>query len=604
MADSVDRVGRRLLVAVCLTPFLLALAPVASVAQEALTEEQKALHVLQRLGYGPRPGDVDRVLAMGIEAYIESQLAPERIESPRLEEKLEFYQLPLDSWEELQARDRPAVAMADRRRMSVQERAAQRGSDPRAGDVTTAERTRASLRNGAIAPDVTRMDRRWEDFEYTPTVVWHAIYSESQLEEILVDFWFNHFNITSGDPYIHTDYGENVIRRHALGRFEDLLVATARHPGMLIYLDNWLSTAPSEVVEERLAAMEPPNGEPKPLWLRRHREYLDMTAGLNENYGRELMELHTLGVDGGYTQADVQEVARAFTGWTLSDWRDGGHFEFSPLLHEDGDKTVLGQVIPSGGEEEGMQILHMLARHPSTAHFISTKLVRRFVADEPPPQIVEAAEQRFLESDGDIREVLRAIFYHPDFFAPEYYRAKMKKPVEAVVSALRAVDADIDVTFLGPSLAGGGNNNRAPATLMGERFRNHEAPDGYPDVAEAWVSTNALFQRIVFAMDVASESLRDTEVDLDAALRLFERAGYPEPTPEMIADARTLFAAMKREAEEDDGMMADDMTTQPAPGANDDDEDEGTLPDLDYDSLEAKVVAVALVLGSPDFQKR
>jgi uncharacterized protein (DUF1800 family) len=446
------------------------------------------------------------------------------------------------------------------------------------------------------------VDRRWEDFEYAATIYFRAIYAESQLEEMLVDFWFNHFNITTGDPYMYADYGHNVIRRHAMGRFEDLLIATATSPGMLFYLDNWLSTAPKEVVEERLASWEPPDGQNKVLWRRQRADYFDQASGLNENYGRELMELHTLGVDGGYTQQDVQEVAKAFTGWTVevgSDvgfGRDVGDFRFDPLLHVEGDKTVLGQTVTSGGIDEGMQILRMLARHPSTAHFVSTKLVRRFVADEPPAEIVEAAAKRFLETDGEIREVLRAIFSHPDFFAPEHYRAKLKKPIELVVSAARAVNADIESQFMGANIG-------EYATRMGEQLRQHEAPDGYPDVASAWVSTQGLFQRLVYAMDVATESIDNMKIDLDAAQELFRQIGFPEPTPEQVAQARELFAAMQSEdGEAGAGGPPEMMAARGNPNEQGDDP-EDRAP-VDYDSLEAKTVSVALVLGSPDFQQR
>ena len=556
--------------------------------------------MLNRLGFGPRPGDIDRVLEMGLESYIEQQLHPEDIESPRLAEKLQGYEIPLDSWDALVELDRPAVARAERRRQSVQMRAERRGIPPVGTDVTSAERMRDHVRQRFLPPNVTRVERRWEDFLAAGLITWWgATYSEAQLEEILVDFWFNHFNITSGDPYIHADYVENVIRRHALGRFEDLLVATARHPGMLVYLDNWLSTAPEEVVEARIASWEPPGGENKVLWRRRNAEFLEQAAGLNENYGRELMELHTLGVDGGYTQADVQEVAKALTGWTLSGLREGegGRFEFNPLLHAEGDKIVLGEVIPSGGMDEGMHILRMLARHPSTAHFVSTKLVRRFVADDPPANIVEAAAERFLETDGDIREVLRAIFFHPDFLSPEYYRAKVKKPFEAVVSGLRAVDADLG----GPRF---GTNLRTISAQMGERVRQRETPDGYPDVASAWVSTNSLFKRLTFAMDVASETLPGLEVDLDRARELFRRAGFPQPTPAMVQDARVFFEAMKGDAAGSGGMMASDQMASAPTGPTARDEPEIDRSEIDYESLEAKVVAVALVLGSPDFMKR
>ena len=594
--------GRLVATLISLTT-IAAFAPVPLAPQDSglmpLTEDQRAIHVLNRLGFGPRPGDIDRVLEMGIETYIEQQLHPEDIESPRLAEKLRGYEFPINSWDALVELDRPAVARAERRRQSVQMRAERRGTPPVGTDVTSAERMRDHVRNRGLPPDVTRVERRHEDFEYIASLFWRATYSEAQLEEILVDFWFNHFNIFSEDPYIHADYGEHVIRRHALGRFEDLLVATARHPGMLVYLDNWRSTAPREVVEARIASWEPPDGENKVLWRRRNAEFLGGAAGLNENYGRELMELHTLGVDGGYTQADVQEVARAFTGWTLTGLREGegGEFEFNPLLHAEGDKIVLGEVIPSGGMDEGMRILRMLARHPSTAHFVSTKLVRRFVADDPPANIVEAAAERFLETDGDIREVLRAIFFHPDFLSPKYYRLKVKKPFEAVVSGLRAVDADFDNAFLGPNFG-------RISGQMGEQLRRHETPDGYPDVARAWVSTNSLTKRLIFAMDVATESLPGLEVDLDRARELFGRAGFPEPTPAMVRDGHALFEVMKGDAAGSGGMMASNQMTSASPGPRARDEPEIDRSEIDYDSLEAKVVAVALVLGSPDFMKR
>jgi len=584
--------------------FLLGAIVAASLPQQtsgqeratALTEDQKIVHVLNRLGYGPRPGDIDRVRAMGIESYIEAQLNPERLRSPRLEEILTHYAVPLSSREALIQLDRPAAAFSERQRQSVMERAAARGQSRTGTDITSRERLREHVRNGVLGPELTRVDRRWEDNEYFATVYFRAIYAESQLEEMLVDFWFNHFNITSLEPFIHADYGENVIRRHAMGRFEDLLIATATHPGMLIYLDNWVSTAPKEVVEERLASWEPPDGQNKVLWRRQMAEYFDQAGGLNENYGRELMELHTLGADGGYTQQDVQEVAKAFTGWTLEGGRDVGDFRFNPLLHVEGDKTVLGQTIASGGIDEGMQILRMLARHPSTAHFVSSKLVRRFVADEPPAEIVEAAAERFLETDGDIREVLRAIFFHPDFFAPEHFQAKVKKPIEVVVSAVRAVDADIESQFMGANI-------NQYAGRMGEQLRQHEAPDGYPDVASAWVSTNSIFQRFLFAMEVATESIDNMKIDLDAAQELFQQMGFPEPTPEQVADARELFKAMQS-GDETSGRMAPEMMTAGRPGpAQQGDDPEDRAP-VDYDSLEAKTVSVALVLGSPDFQKR
>jgi len=565
--------------------------------QQALTEDQKILHVLNRLGYGPRPGDLDRIRSIGLATYIDGQLNPDRVDDSALDEMLVGYPERNLSYEELLELDRPSVAYAVRNRAPALERAEAMRAQRSNGDAAPRDRLRKSFRNAEIPGPVTKTNRRYEDFEYVATRFWSAVYSERQLEQILVDFWVNHFNIQAGDPYLIADYTERAIRPHVLGKFEDLLLATATHPAMLMYLDNWLSTAPKDVVEARLAGWDPPNGEDRTLWVRRHAEYLEQANGLNENYGRELMELHTISVDGGYTQQDVEAVASAFTGWTVTGTRQEGTFEFNPLLHIEGDKIVLGQTIPSGGMDEGLQILQMLARHPSTARFIATKLVRRLVADDPPADIVEAASDRFLETGGDLREVVRTIVMHPRFFSPEFYQAKVKKPLEVVASTLRAVDADLDTNFLGPNLG-------QVSGRMGEGLYQHEAPDGYPDVASAWMSTNSLFQRLRYAMDVASESLPALRVDLEGARSLFERLGYPEPTAQQIADARELFKAMQAEGAGEGGMMSQDMDSMDPTMNRAPTEREEERPELDYDSLEARVVAVALVLGSPDFQKK
>jgi uncharacterized protein (DUF1800 family) len=295
-------------------------------------------------------------------------------------------------------------------------------------DSLMAARLRRSMLNSRVSGKVVPTQRLVQAEIFQARMI-RAVHSDRQLYEMMVDFWANHFSIFADtDEYLTVDWEERAIRPYVMGNFEDLLIATAQHPAMLMYLDNWISTAPAEVVQARLEAGHPVYPERdlrRSLAIRERADYFEEASGLNENYGRELMELHTLGVDGGYTQQDVQEVARAFTGWTVTAPRQRGYFAFDPLLHVEGDKLVLGRTIESGGMDEGLEILTMLAHHPSTASFISTKLVRRFVADDPPPEIVAAAARTFLETDGDITAVLRTIFTSPEFFAPEYYQVKI-----------------------------------------------------------------------------------------------------------------------------------------------------------------------------------
>jgi len=414
----------------------------------------------------------------------------------------------------------------------------------------------------------------------------------------MVDFWFNHFNIFVNELFLGADYTQTVIRPNALGKFEDLLIATATHPAMMYYLDNWLSSAPEEVVQKRLAAghdVYPGSSERRALAMRTRQEYFDMASGLNENYGRELMELHTIGVDGGYTQEDVIQVAKSFTGWTVTSAKEGaadGRFVFDPLIHEDGDKVVLGETISSGGMDEGLQILKMLAHHPSTARFVSTKLVRRFVADDPPADVVDAASRAFTDSGGDIREVLRAIFSSPEFFSREHHLGKMKKPIEVVVSALRAVSADIE-----PGLGAPMNYLSQTLNQMGERLYRHPAPDGYPDFASAWISTNTLFKRMDFAIVLTTGNIPGVTVDIDAAHALFQQLEFPNPTSNQLAGVQSIAQQMSEnmianEMEGDSGMAQNDMMQKAEPSS------------IGQEITDAGVLATVVALGSPRFQKR
>jgi uncharacterized protein (DUF1800 family) len=351
-------------------------------------------------------------------------------------------------------------------------------------------------------------------------------------------------------------------------------------------------------VQKRIAALRPTLSDEQYLALMARRPFLNQAKGLNENYARELMELHTLGVDGGYTQKDVIEVAKVLTGWTIgtegliNGIDDEGVFLFDPLLHVDGDKVVLGTTIKSGGIEEGEQVLRLLANHPSTAKFIATKLARRFVADDPPAEVVAAASRTFQQSGGDIREVLRTIFRSPQFRSPDVYRAKIKKPFELVVGALRAVNAELteEEEFYNRVVLAQNPNNAAFVVQMGERLYGYEAPDGNPDVAAAWMNSNALLVRLEFANALATGRLPGVKVDLAAGQQLLEQLGLPRPTPQQIQNTRMLMhaAAKTATARQQESMM---MRGTSSPRAAD-------------SEIDPAAIVVAAMLGSPQFQKR
>lgn len=330
-----------------------------------------------------------------------------------------------------------------------------------------------------------------------------AVTSERQLEEVMVDFWLNHFSVFGGkgpERYFLAAYERESIRPYALGHFRELLGAVAKSPAMLFYLDNWQSGVDSgrpALVQPRAALRR---GARRRGVSDARRDSLDarlarVPRGLNENYARELLELHTLGVEGGYTQSDVVNVARALTGWSLDQPRVRGGFIFRPIMHDAGEKTVLGhRLAPGRGIEDGEQVLDIVAAHPSTALFIATKLARRFVSDDPPAALVERAAATFRRTDGDIRETVRTIVTAPEFFAANTYRAKVKSPFELVVSALRAVNAAPDTT---PRTA------RLIAAL-GQPLYLHQAPNGYPETGEPWINTGTILNRINFAMALAA----------------------------------------------------------------------------------------------------
>jgi uncharacterized protein (DUF1800 family) len=468
----------------------LVLPPTAAPASFP-TDESTIVHVLNRLGYGTRPGDVEKVKAIGLSRWIEQQLHPSRIDDPVVPARLAGLKtISLSPRELLAGYELPREAKRE-----IQQKRADLGDGASDEDM---RRARRELREKYGS----RMEGapRQVTAELQEAKVLRAVYSERQLDEVLVDFWLNHFNVYAQKgplKFLVGEYERDVIRPHAWGRFEDLLLATAESPAMLFYLDNWISTDPNAKPFDPRGA-----GFGRGRYGRRFpaspEETPNRRRGLNENYAREIMELHTLGVDGGYTQKDVTEVARCFTGWTIQGLRQQDpKFRFEPRFHDQGTKVVLGRTIKGAGQDEGRKVIHMLATHPSTARFVSATLARRFVSDEPPPALVARAAETFRKTDGDIREVVRTIVTSPEFLAPEARTAKVKTPLEFVVSAVRASGASVtDAGALARRIG-----------EMGMPLYLQQPPTGYKDTADAWVSTSGLLARLNFALDLAENRL-------------------------------------------------------------------------------------------------
>src|SRR6266480_890117 len=353
-----------------------------------------------------------------------------------------------------------------------------------------------------------------------------AVYSERQLYELMVGFWENHFSIfgyKDDTRYLVTSFDRDTIRPFAMGRFRDLLGATAHSPAMLYYLDNWRSS----VARPYPATKDKPAG---------------VDGGLNENYARELMELHTMGVDGGYTQKDVQEVARCFSGWTIQKPNEEGLFLYRPGLHDKGDKVVLGhKILAGGGLADGEQVLDILATHPATARLIAMKLARRFLSDDPPQAAIDRAAAAFRKTDGSIRETLRAIITAPEFFSPTAYRAKVRTPFEYIAAAIRALNAE---TSADPDTADWSKR-------MGQQMFGRVTPDGYPDRAEQWLTAGALLARFNFASALATNKLKGThfhpaqlfrDVDLNNRQAVADRLTKTLLTSDVSAQTREALA--------------------------------------------------------------
>jgi uncharacterized protein (DUF1800 family) len=650
----------------------------------SLKEDRRILHVLNRLGFGARPGDVARVKAMGVDNYINQQLSPQKINDAVADAKVkDLSTLNMATAELYEKFPQPGqlIRQMERRSELPAELAAARdnrlkaGAEPAPKESPTGEGTEmqantvdakkdAEKTNDGVNPLENQKYRQalrqyYQEHglqlpqrisaELQASRILRAVYSERQLQEVMVDFWTNHFNVFAGkgaDRWLLTAYDRDTIRPNTMGKFSDLLLATAQSPAMLFYLDNFQSVSPNAPTgpgagqrarnqqRGRLFGglmQRSPGGAPQvpPNAPRR-------TRGINENYARELMELHTLGVDGGYTQKDVQEVARCFTGWTIFAPRgagaaaqsmpngpradmlreNAGKFFFNPRTHDDGEKTVLGHKIPAGGGvKDGLTVLDILAHSPATGKFIATKLVRHFVSDNPPAGLVNLVAATYMKSDGDIGEMMRTIFFSPEFNSPDAYRAKLKRPFELSVSAIRTLGGETN----------GGPQLHQWIARMGEPLYGFQTPNGYSDLAETWVNTGGLLERLNFGLMLASNRIPGTRVDLkqfvgneagqslnkdqimDRLLDLIVAGDITPKTKEALLkqlnDPTALVVpAMSGEtARVDDSMAAESMNSEPAfrqRGRRQ------QLARADANISDPVTKIVGLILGSPEFQRQ
>ncbi|HVI08933.1 MAG TPA: DUF1800 domain-containing protein [Candidatus Binatia bacterium] len=682
-----------LLCLACMAPQVLAGKPLGMKDKApAANDQQRALHALNRLTFGPRPGDLQQIMAMGVDQWIEQQLHPEKIDDKALNARLEplrtlrmssreiaenfpdpqeinqimngrmkmpsdperhmIYEVQLTRLENRKERRQEAASAAKPQPSMMADNPPESADAPAGGAMngaasgavenappaaphqeTAAEKEQAKKREDEMYADLDIQqlpslppDQRYQKVlampldqvmlfadslhnggygqkftdglaprqketilalnnppgvatnELAEAKLLRAVYSQRQLEEVMTDFWINHFNVFADkglDRIMLTSYERDVIRPHALGKFEDLLVATAKSPAMLFYLDNWQSMGPYSPQALGIPPHPGPRWRPRPNANNR-------PSGLNENYGRELLELHTVSVNGGYSQHDVTEAAKVFTGWTIEEPAKGGGFKFEPRMHEPGPKTVMGHRIKPKGEGEGMELLHLLANQPQTAHFISLKLAQRFVSDDPPPALVDRMAKTFLKKKGDIREVLSTLFHSPEFWDEGTYRAKVKTPLEFVASSLRATGAEIDdATPLTRQLAN-----------MGMPLYGAQPPTGYSMKAETWVSSSALLNRMNFAMALANGKIRGVKLD---AARFAASGPAAADADAMLSSLETNLVAGGVSKQTHDSITAQIQSAAP--------KSDNSAPQKAPANGQESTIS-GLLLGSPEFQRR
>ncbi len=651
-----------MLLVLAMCPFVFAFGD-NGLNKKALTEEQKIIHVLNRLGFGARPGDIERVKALGLNKYIEQQLNPDSITDSVADLKVKNLEVFNMSTAEVFAKyPNPGALLRQLEGGKNNQAQNNQNADQQMSDKDRRDR-QAKLRDYYVKYDLRPANLLIP--QITANRVLRGVYSEKQLQEVMVDFWQNHFNVFAGKAAVRwyiPSYERDVLRKNALGNFKDLVTGTAQHPAMLFYLDNFESISPNVSTNnnrknaDRLQKMMQNGGTLTPQMRERIKKQRGITdaqldqflkqmkdnpqanqqrqkRGINENYARELMELHTLGVDGGYTQQDIIEVAKCFTGWTIADPRgyrkaaandiegkenkqlirlqrqagipddlESGEFYFNKSWHEGGTKTFLGQTINEGGMKDGLKVIDILVSQPATARFIARKLAVKFVNDNPSEELVGRVAKAFLDSKGDIKTTLKALFTDKEFYAPENYRAKIKTPFELTVSAIRTIGADTNSS--GAMLA--------MLNKLGEVPYGYQAPTGYPDTAEDWVNAGALLERLNFSVALASNQIPGTTTDL----KLFEgkdKAAILNKTISVILD---------NEISPDTRATLLKQIEQPLPDVKSPDEvnDDLEVPNMRADgqgnrlNRQARLLApsgnpevfkiVSLVLGTPEFQRQ
>jgi uncharacterized protein (DUF1800 family) len=649
-------------------------AGVRKVKAKQVDGQERVVHALNRFTFGPRPGEVAQVEAMGLRRWFERQLNPSSIDDSALDVRLAMFPAMQISQTELMERYptpqrlrqivrtgmplpgdpvERAIYGDEMARMEAQKAKREAAASGNAMQPTEIDTNRAAaareeklysdldaLKVIDLPPDA-RMKRivgmspeeflafrkslkprdmvlaqeglnpeqreilealqggpRMVDAELLQSRMVRDIYSERQLQAVMTDFWLNHFNVylrkNQNEPYLLPAFERDVIRPNALGKFEDLLVATAKSPAMLVYLDNWQSIGPDSMAAQNAERTAQRAKNPQARKAVKDR-------GLNENYGRELMELHTIGVQcevsadrsakkldracgKGYTQQDVIEVAKALTGWTVDRPDEGSVYKFDERRHEPGTKMVLGKKIKEVGEDEGLAVLHRLATSPATARLISTQLAVRFVSDTPPPAMVNRMAKAFLKSHGDIKVVLRTMFDSPEFWSPEVYRAKVKTPIEFVVSAVRASGAE--VTDAQPLVAA--------LNRMGMPLYGMQTPNGYSWTADGWVNTGDLVDRMNFALALSGDRMRGVQTDWRGLL------GESQLPDESAAAKEQRLEALLLEqpaSEHTRATVLQQFAAQSFPAGR------VINASMQQDDREAEGMA-GLLLGSPDFQRR